>query len=80
MLAALFALLFVHSVMRDPRGFRNAVFLGLTLSFVALGLLAGVTRTSGEGRAMAVVAVALLPTLGLLALVRSWPQQHDDAA
>ena len=69
MLAALFALLFVDSVMRDPRGFRNAVFLGLTLSFMGLGLLYGVSRSSGDGRMLAVVAVALLPTLGLMALV-----------
>lgn len=69
LLATLFALLFVNSMMRDARGFRNAVFLGLTLSFLGLGLLVGVTRTSGDGRALAVVAVALLPTLGLVALV-----------
>ena len=69
MLAALFALLFVDSVMRDPRGFRNAVFLGLTLSFMGLVLLYGVSRSSGDGRMLAVVAVALLPTLGLMALV-----------
>ena len=68
-LAALFALLFVDSVMRDPRGFRNAVFLGLTLSFLGLGLLLGVSRTSGGGRVLAVAAVGLLPTVGLLALV-----------
>lgn len=55
--------------MRDPRRFRNAVYLGLTLSFVALGLFAGLSRSSGMGRAMAVAAVALLPTLGLLALI-----------
>lgn len=69
MVAALFALLFVDSVMRDPRGFRNAVFLGLTLSFLGLGLLVGVSRTSGAGRVLAVAAVGLLPTLGLMALV-----------
>ena len=69
MVAALFALLFADSVMRDPRGFRNAVFLGLTLSFLALGLLVGVSRTSGAGRVLAVAAVGLLPTLGLMALV-----------
>lgn len=69
MIAAIFALLLVRSVLRDPRRFRNAVFLGLTLSFVALGLLAGLSQTSGIGRETAVVAVALLPTLGLLALV-----------
>ena len=68
-LAALFALLFVDSVLRDPRGFRNAVFLGLTLSFLGLGLLVGVSRTSGDGRVLAVVAVGLLPVLGLMALV-----------
>jgi uncharacterized SAM-binding protein YcdF (DUF218 family) len=68
-LAALFALLFVDAVMRDPRGFRNAVFLGLTLSFLGLGLLVGVSRTSGSGRVLAVAAVGLLPTVGLLALV-----------
>jgi uncharacterized SAM-binding protein YcdF (DUF218 family) len=55
--------------MRDPRGFRNAVFLGLSLSFLALGLLVGVSRSSGAGRMLAVAAVALLPTLGLVALV-----------
>ena len=68
-LAALFALLFVDSVMRDPRGFRNAVFLGLTLSFLGLALLVGVSRSSGYGRVLAVAAVALLPTVGLMALV-----------
>ncbi|WP_194927368.1 YdcF family protein [Catenulispora pinisilvae] len=69
LLAALFALLFVDAVMRDPRGFRNAVFLGLTLSFLGLGLLVGVSRSSGDGRVLAVVAVGLLPTVGLMALV-----------
>jgi uncharacterized SAM-binding protein YcdF (DUF218 family) len=69
LLAAFFGLLFVNSVMRDPRGFRNAVFLGLTLSFLGLGLLLGVTQTSGDGRMLAVLAVALLPVLGLVALV-----------
>lgn len=44
------------------------MYLGLTLTFVALGLFAGLSRSSGMGRAMAVAAVALLPTLGLLAL------------
>ena len=68
-LAALFAVLFVDSVMRDARGFRNAVFLGLALSFLGLGLLVGLTRSSGDGRVLAVMAVALLPTLGLAALV-----------
>lgn len=69
LVAGLFALLLVGSVLRDPRRFRNAVYLGLTLSFLALGLLAGLSRSSGMGRAMAVAAVALLPTLGLMALV-----------
>lgn len=69
LLAALFALLFVDSVMRDPRGFRNAVYLGLALSFLGLGLLVGASRSSGAGRVLAVAAVALLPTLGLTALV-----------
>lgn len=62
-------MLFVDSVLRDPRGFRNAVFLGLTLSFLGLGLVVGVSRSSGAGRMLAVAAVALLPTLGLMALV-----------
>ncbi|NUP51337.1 MAG: YdcF family protein [Catenulispora sp.] len=55
--------------MRDPRRFRNAVYLGLALCFVALGLFAGLSRSSGMGRVMVVAAVALLPTLGLLALI-----------
>ncbi|MBW8803342.1 MAG: YdcF family protein [Catenulisporales bacterium] len=67
--AALFALLLADSVLRDPRRFRNAVYLGLTLSFLALGLLAGLSRSPGPGRALAVAAVALLPTLGLAILV-----------
>lgn len=62
-------MLFVDSVLRDPRGFRNAVFLGLALSFLGLGLVVGVSRSSGAGRMLAVAAVALLPTLGLMALV-----------
>ncbi|GAA2002520.1 YdcF family protein [Catenulispora subtropica] len=45
------------------------MYLGLTLSFLALGLFAGLSQSSGMGRAMAVAAVALLPTLGLLALI-----------
>lgn len=69
LIAALFALLFLDAVIRDPRGFRNAVFLGLALSFLGLGVLLGITRTSGAGRAVAIVAVGLLPTVGLVALV-----------
>ncbi|WP_307856607.1 YdcF family protein [Catenulispora pinistramenti] len=45
------------------------MFLGLTLSFLGLGLLVGVSRSSGDGRVLAVVAVGLLPTVGLMALV-----------
>ncbi|MFL6110493.1 MAG: YdcF family protein [Catenulispora sp.] len=65
----MFALLLADSVLRDPRRFRNAVYLGLTLVFLALGLLVGLSRSSGPGRELAVVAVAVLPTLGLAALV-----------
>jgi len=67
--AALFAVLFVDSVMRDPRRFRNAIFLGITLSFLALGLLVGLSHSSAPARMLAVGVVALLPTLGLLTLV-----------
>ncbi|MFD0638474.1 YdcF family protein [Catenulispora yoronensis] len=65
----LFAILLVRSVMRDPRRFRNAVYLGSALLFLALGLVAGLSQTSGMGRKLAIGTVILLPTLGLLALV-----------
>ncbi|WP_344667134.1 YdcF family protein [Catenulispora yoronensis] len=55
--------------MRDPRRFRNAVYLGSALLFLALGLVAGLSQTSGMGRKLAIGTVILLPTLGLLALV-----------
>ncbi|GAA2035195.1 YdcF family protein [Catenulispora yoronensis] len=69
LVAVLFAILLVRSVMRDPRRFRNAVYLGSALLFLALGLVAGLSQTSGMGRKLAIGTVILLPTLGLLALV-----------
>ncbi|MEU8521920.1 YdcF family protein [Streptomyces sp. NBC_01216] len=61
--AALFLLLFGIGVLRDRRRFGNAVYLGLAVTFLGIGLLAGVD-SAPPGVATTVIVVVLL-VLGL---------------
>jgi uncharacterized SAM-binding protein YcdF (DUF218 family) len=66
-LAALALILFVAGVLRDPRNFSNAVFLGLALALGALGALSTVHRladTSGPAARLFALALGLLVALG----------------
>ena len=66
--AAVFALLFGAGVLRDRRRFSNAVYLGLAVTFLGLGLLAAIDDAP-PGIAVAVMVVALLVlALGPVAL------------
>ncbi|MFJ3904450.1 YdcF family protein [Streptomyces sp. NPDC090025] len=66
--AAVFALLFLAGVLRDRRRFSNAVYLGLAVSFLGLGLLAGIDEAPhGVGETVMIVAVLVL-SLGPVAL------------
>ena len=66
-LAALALVLFVAGVLRDPRSFSNAVFLGLALALGALGALSTAHRladTSGPADRLFALALGLLVALG----------------
>lgn len=66
--AAVFAVLFGLGVLRDRRRFSNAVYLGLAVSFLGLGLLAGIDEAP-HGVAETVMVVGLLVlALGPVAL------------
>lgn len=65
--AALFVF-FCLSVREDRRRFRNAVLLGLTFVSLALGLLARIAHLPSTLALFLVVAVFLVPALGVVAL------------
>ncbi|MER7517222.1 YdcF family protein [Streptomyces sp. NPDC126499] len=66
--AAVFLALFGAGVLRDRRRFSNAVYLGLAVTFLCLGLLAGL-RDAPPGVAVTVMVVVLLVlALGPVAL------------
>ncbi|MCP3755627.1 YdcF family protein [Streptomyces sp. TBY4] len=66
--AALFLVLFGVSVREDRRRFRNAVYLGLTLIFLSVGLLTLVPRLPAGLDTAVVALVFLVPALGTIAL------------
>ncbi|MBT2447808.1 YdcF family protein [Streptomyces sp. ISL-43] len=66
--AAFFLVLFGVSVREDRRRFRNAVYLGLTVMFLSLGLLTLVPDLPHGLGAAIVATVLLVPALGTLAL------------
>ncbi|MFD9304398.1 YdcF family protein [Streptomyces sp. NPDC060048] len=66
--AALFLALFGVSVREDRRRFRNAVYLGLTVMFLSLGLLTLVPDLPHGLGTFVVATVLLVPALGTVAL------------
>ncbi|WP_407837507.1 YdcF family protein [Streptomyces sp. DSM 116496] len=66
--AALFLVLFGVSVREDRRRFRNAVYLGLTLIFLSVGLLTLVPYLPAGLDTAVVALVFLVPALGTIAL------------
>ncbi|MFI8517714.1 YdcF family protein [Streptomyces sp. NPDC085481] len=66
--AAVFLLLFGAGVLRDRRRFGNAVYLGLAVTFLGLGLLAGLDDAPPGVAVTATVAVLLLLGLGPVVL------------
>ncbi|MFG3347505.1 YdcF family protein [Streptomyces sp. NPDC048018] len=59
--AAVFLLLFGAGVLRDRRRFSNAVYLGLAVTFLGLGLLAGLEDApAGVGVSVAVILLIVL--------------------
>lgn len=66
--AALFLVLFGLSVREDRRLFRNAVYLGLTLIFLSIGLLTLVPDLPHDLATVIVALVFLIPSLGTVAL------------
>ncbi|MET8698704.1 YdcF family protein [Kitasatospora sp. NPDC058032] len=67
--AALFFLLCGIGVLRDRRRFSNAVLLGIAVSLLALALIAELRRAPSLVAELAVALIALLPTVGTIALV-----------
>ncbi len=63
-LAALALILFVAGVLRDPRSFSNAVFLGLGLALGTLGAVHRLADTSGIAARLVELAVGLLVAFG----------------
>jgi uncharacterized SAM-binding protein YcdF (DUF218 family) len=63
-LAALALILFVAGVLRDPRSFSNAVFLGLGLALGALGAAHRLADTSGTVARLLALALGLLVAFG----------------
>jgi uncharacterized SAM-binding protein YcdF (DUF218 family) len=55
---------FVASMAADPRGFRNAVFLGLTLALAALGLADRLAEVPGRHGHLLLLGLLLLIALG----------------
>ncbi|MFI5616569.1 YdcF family protein [Streptomyces sp. NPDC051567] len=66
--AALLFLVFCVSVWKDRRRFRNAVLLGLTFLAASLGLMTQFRHLPGILGQLAVLAVFLLPAVGMIAL------------
>ncbi|MFF8774377.1 YdcF family protein [Kitasatospora sp. NPDC015120] len=67
--AAFFFLLCGIGVLRDRRRFSNAVLLGIAVSLLALALIAELRRAPTLVAELAVALIALLPTVGTVALV-----------
>ncbi|KJY31722.1 YdcF family protein [Streptomyces sp. NRRL S-495] len=67
--AAFFFLLCGIGVLRDRRKFSNAVLLGIGVSLLALALIAEVRRAPTLVAELTVAVIALLPTVGTVALV-----------
>ncbi|MFE7193729.1 YdcF family protein [Kitasatospora sp. NPDC057541] len=67
--AALFFLLCGIGVLRDRRRFSNAVLLGIAVSLLALALIAELRKAPSLVAELAVALIALLPTVGTIALV-----------
>jgi uncharacterized SAM-binding protein YcdF (DUF218 family) len=63
-LAAPALILFVAGVLRDPRSFSNAVFLGLGLALGALGAAHRLADTSGPAARLVSLALGLLVAFG----------------
>jgi hypothetical protein len=70
-LAAPALILFVAGVLRDPRSFSNAVFLGLGLALGALGAAHRLADTSGPAARLVSLALGLL--VGILLAERDAP-------
>ncbi|MFI8824472.1 YdcF family protein [Streptomyces sp. NPDC053431] len=66
--AAVFLLLFGAGVLRDRRRFGNAVYLGLAVTFLGLGLLAGLADAPPGVGVTVVVILLLVLSLGPVAL------------
>jgi uncharacterized SAM-binding protein YcdF (DUF218 family) len=66
--SGLFLLLLLVGVARDRRRFGNAVYLGLSVAFLALGLLAGLLAHPSVHAKEVLVAVVVLPALGVVLL------------
>ncbi|MFF5975270.1 YdcF family protein [Streptomyces sp. NPDC012769] len=66
--AAVFLALFGAGVLRDRRRFSNAVYLGLAVTFLCLGLLAGLADAPPGVAVTATVVVLLVLALGPVAL------------
>ncbi|MCF2532056.1 YdcF family protein [Yinghuangia soli] len=67
-IALFFFALFCWSVYRDRRRFRNAVYLGLAVCFLGLGVLDDLSKGPVESFEVVLAAVLLLPVLGTLLL------------
>ncbi|GAA1392481.1 YdcF family protein [Kitasatospora putterlickiae] len=67
--AAFFFLLCGIGVLRDRRRFSNAVLLGIAVTLLALALIAELRRAPTLVAELAVALIALLPTIGTVALV-----------
>ncbi|MFF0434800.1 YdcF family protein [Streptomyces sp. NPDC004327] len=66
--AAVFLLLFGAGVLRDRRRFSNAVHLGLAVTFLGLGLLAGIDKAPPGVGVTVMVVVLLVLSLGPVVL------------
>ncbi|MGW2628968.1 YdcF family protein [Streptomyces chattanoogensis] len=66
--AVLFSVLFGVGVLRDRRRFGNAIYLGLAATFALLALVGKLGRTDSLLGTIAVLALLLLPALGIVVL------------
>ncbi|MGW0661718.1 YdcF family protein [Streptodolium elevatio] len=66
--ALVFFVLFAAGVLRDRRRFRNAVFLGLALATLAIGVVDDLAKAPVEVFEIVVAAILVGPALGILVL------------
>lgn len=66
--ALVFFVLFAVGVLRDRRRFRNAVFLGLALAMLAIGVVDDLAKAPVEVFEVVVVLILAGPALGILVL------------